>query len=105
MTSIYAVIVVSGQHDLPFDARAFPLTSFEMQCPSLPLIKGFRLFFPKCLLDPNNYKRFSFSSVNMTVSYDVLSRDNYRSSGFVFLITRFRLLVTAFSKGTTNEYT
>ena len=28
--------------------------------------------------DPNNYRRFSFSSVNVTVSYDVLSRDNYR---------------------------
>ena len=39
-----AVIVVSGRHDLPFDARAFPLTSFEMQCSSLPLNKGFRLF-------------------------------------------------------------
>ena len=48
---------------LPFGARAFPLTSFEMQCSSLPLNKGFRLFncFPKCLLDPNNYKQFSFS--------------------------------------------
>ena len=29
---------------LPFDARAFPLTSFEMQCSSLRLNKGFRLF-------------------------------------------------------------
>ena len=48
---------------LPFGARAFPLTSFEMQCSSLQLNKGFRLFncFPKCLLDPNNYKQFSFS--------------------------------------------
>ena len=26
---------------LPFDARAFPLTSFEMQCSSLRLNKGF----------------------------------------------------------------
>ena len=84
MTRISAVIVVSGQHDLPFDARAFPLTSFEVQCSSLPLNKGFRLFnsFPKCLLDPNNYKRFSFSSVNMTVSYDVLSHGNYRLPRF-----------------------
>ena len=39
-----AVIVVSGQHNLPFDARAFPLTSFEMQCSLLSLNKGFRLF-------------------------------------------------------------
>ena len=38
-----AVIVLSGRHDLPFDARAFPLTSFEMQCSSLSLNKGFRL--------------------------------------------------------------
>ena len=38
------VIVVSGRHDLPFDARAFSLTSFEMQCSSLLLNKGFRLF-------------------------------------------------------------
>ena len=34
----------------------------------------------------------------MTVSYDVLSRDNYRLPGFAFLITRFRFLVTVFSK-------
>ena len=38
------MVIVSGQHDLPFDARAFPLTSFEMQCSSLRLNKGFRLF-------------------------------------------------------------
>ena len=38
-----SVIIVSGRHDLPFDARAFSLTSFEMQCSSLPLNKGFRL--------------------------------------------------------------
>ena len=34
----------------------------------------------------------------MTVSFDVLSRDNYRLPGFAFLITRFRFLVTVFSK-------
>ena len=39
-----AVIVVSRRHDLPFNARAFPLTSFEMQCSSLRLNKGLRLF-------------------------------------------------------------
>ena len=31
MLAFSAIIVVSGRHDLPFDARAFPLTSFEMQ--------------------------------------------------------------------------
>ena len=54
---------------------------------------------------PKNYRRFSFSSVNVTVSYDVLSRDNYCYHAFAFLITRFRFLVTVSSKGTTNEYT
>ena len=29
---------------MPFDARAFPLTSFEMQCSSLRLNEGIRLF-------------------------------------------------------------
>ena len=38
--------------------------------------------------------------MNVTVSYDVLSRDNYCLPGFAFLmiITRFRFLVTVFSK-------
>ena len=43
--------------------------------------------------DPNNYRRFSFSSVNVTVSYDVLSRDNYRLpylNCFNFLSRMFR---------------
>ena len=43
------------------DARAFSfLAPLEMSSSSLRLIKGFRLFyFSKCLLDLNNYKRFS----------------------------------------------
>ena len=43
------VIVVSGRHDLSFNARAFPLTSLQMQCFSLRLNKGFRLFNFHCL--------------------------------------------------------
>ena len=39
-----AVIVVSGRHDLSFNARAFPLTSFEMQCSSLRLNKALIFF-------------------------------------------------------------
>ena len=29
--AFFAIIGVSGRHDFPFDARGFPLTSFEMQ--------------------------------------------------------------------------
>ena len=93
---------------LPFGARAFPLTSFEMQCSSLPLNKGFRLFncFPKCLLDPNNYKQFSFSPWMWrfpTMVCNAIIITAYLA--FAFLISRFRFLVTVSSKGTTNEYT
>ena len=44
MTRISSVIVVSGLHDLSFNARAFPLTSFEMQCSSLRLNKALIFF-------------------------------------------------------------
>ena len=102
-----AVIVVSGRHDLPFDARAFPLTSFEMQCPSLPLIKGFRLFI---FFQSASWIRIIISGFlsrpwiwqfptmfchAVTIAY----------LAFAFLITRFRFLVTVSSKGPTNEYT
>ena len=43
-THFLRLLLFCGRHDLPFDARAFPFTSFEMQCSSLPLNKGFRLF-------------------------------------------------------------
>ena len=103
-----AVIVLSGRHDLPFDARAFPLTSFEMQCSSLPLNKGFRLFncFPKCLLDPNDYKQFSFSPwmwrFPTMFCHAIITALIPR---FCLLISSFRFLVTVSSKGTTDEYT
>ena len=45
---IFCGYCVWSAYDLPSDARAFSLTSFEM------------LVSPKCLLDLNNYKRFSF---------------------------------------------
>ena len=96
-THWFSVDIVSGRHDLPFDARAFPLTSFEMQCSSSQLNKGFRLFnfFPKFLLDSFSPCMWRFNS------YDVFTRDNYRLPRF----TRFRFLVTAVSsKDTTNEY-
>ena len=39
------ILIFSGRHDLPSDARAFSfLASLEMQSSSLRLIKGFRLF-------------------------------------------------------------
>ena len=39
------ILIFSGRHDLPSDARAFSfLASLEMQSSSLRLIKSFRLF-------------------------------------------------------------
>ena len=35
----FSTVIVSGRHDLLFDARAFPLTCFEMQWSSLRLNK------------------------------------------------------------------
>ena len=48
-THFSAVIVVSGRHDLFFNARAFFFTSFQMQCFSLRLIRvlGCLIFFKK----------------------------------------------------------
>ena len=43
-THFLRLLLQSGRHDLSFNARAFRLTSLEMQCSSLRLNKGFRLF-------------------------------------------------------------
>ena len=52
------VVVYSGRQDLPYNARAFSITSFETQSSSCDFIRvSGRLI---CLLDLNNYKRFSF---------------------------------------------
>ena len=53
---------MTGRQDLPSDARAFSLTCFEKQNSSMRLNKGFGLFnfSGDCLLDLNNFKRFSF---------------------------------------------
>ena len=67
-------VVVCGGHDLPFDARAFPLTSFEMQCSSSPLNKGFRLF---------NFL-LSASWIRIIISEFVLVRE---CDGFFLLLT------------------
>ena len=50
------VVVYSGRQDLPSDARAFSLTSFETQSSSCNYIRtSDRLIYsPKCLLDLNN---------------------------------------------------
>ena len=55
------ILIFSGRHDLPSDARAFSfLASLEMQSSSLRLIKALGcLISPKCLLDLNNSKQFS----------------------------------------------
>ena len=59
----FCAVIVSGRLDLPSDAKAFSLTSSEMLSSSLRLNKGFGcLISPECLLDRNNYKRFSFCS-------------------------------------------
>ena len=54
------ILIFSGRHDLPSDARAFSfLAPLEMKSSSLRL-KGFRLLYsPKCPLDLNNFQRFS----------------------------------------------
>ena len=41
---IFCGYCVWSAYDLPSDARAFPLTSFEMLSSSMRLNKGFRLF-------------------------------------------------------------
>ena len=70
----FSAVIVSGRHDLPSYARAFSLTYFEMLNSSLRLNKGFRLFIFSKVLDLHNYKRFSWLSVNVTVSCNILSR-------------------------------
>ena len=97
-----AIIVVSGRHDLPFDARAFSLTSFEMQCSSSPLNKGFRLF---SFLLSASWIQIIISDFVLVRECDgflrcFVTRDNYCLPGFAFLmiITKFRFLVTVFSK-------
>ena len=52
-TSIFCGYCVWSAYDFPSDARAFPLTSFEMLNSSLRLNEDFRS-------DLNNYKRFYF---------------------------------------------
>ena len=78
-----AVIVGSGRHDLLFDARAFPLTSFEMQCTSFPLNMGFRLFN---FIQSASWIRILINDFLLVRecddSYNVLSRDNYRLTRF-----------------------
>ena len=73
---------------------------------SLPLNKGFRLFN---FLQSASWIRIIISDCLLVHEYDgflrCLSRGNYRLPSFAFLITRFRFLVTVFSKGATNEYT
>ena len=63
-THLTAVVVYSGRQDLPSNARAFSLTSFETQSSSCDYIRvsGRLIYSPKCLLDLNNRKRFSFVS-------------------------------------------
>ena len=52
------LIDYSGRQDLPYNARAFSLTSFETQSSSCDFIRASRRLI--CLLDLNNLKRFSF---------------------------------------------
>ena len=55
-THLTAVVVYSGRQDLPSNARAFSLTSFETQSSSCDYIRvsGRLIYSPKCLLDLNN---------------------------------------------------
>ena len=99
----FSAAVVSGRHDLPFDTRAFPLTFFEMQCSSLRPNRCFRLF-NFLHLDPNNYKRFSFSPWMWRFSTMFCHAITTAYLAFKFLITMVRFLVTVSSKGITNEY-
>ena len=55
-THLPAVFVYSGRQDLPFNARAFSLTSFETQSSSSDYIRvsGRLIYSSKYLLDQNN---------------------------------------------------
>ena len=58
---IFCGYCVWSAYDLPSDARAFSLTSFEMLRSSMRLNQGFRLLIsPKCLLDLNVISDFIF---------------------------------------------
>ena len=58
---IFCGYCVWSAYDLPSDARAFSLTSFEMLNSSMRLNEGFRLFnFSKVPPGSEYYKRFSF---------------------------------------------
>ena len=48
-THLPAVVVYSGRQDLPFNARAFSLASFETQSPSCDYIRvsGRLIYSPK----------------------------------------------------------
>ena len=105
----FTAVIVSGRHDLASDARAFPLTSFEMQPSLLRLNKGLKLFN---FLQSNSWVRIiisDFPSVRECngFSFPTMFCHTITTAylAFAFLIARFRFLVTFSSKGTTNEYT
>ena len=59
---LWLLFILVGEIYPPMHARAFSLTSFETQSSSCDYIRvsGRLIYSPKCLLDLNNWKRFSF---------------------------------------------
>ena len=59
---LWLLFILVGKMHPPMHARAFSLTSFETQSSSCDYIRvsGRLIYSPKCLLDLNNWKRFSF---------------------------------------------
>ena len=50
----FSAVIVSSQHDLPSDARAFSLTSFEMLSSSLQLFIAAKIMVLSCLISPKS---------------------------------------------------
>ena len=59
---LWLLFILVGKMHPPMHARAFSLTSFETQSSSCDYLRvsGRLIYSPKCLLDLNNWKRFSF---------------------------------------------